>query len=56
MSGDSIKKKREEYLIHLWKVNRPFMSGAQCLEIVSNRMKMMKTTAREILERHEVFY
>ena len=43
--------RKKDYLLHLWKVNRPHYTEARCLEIIAPRAGYNRKAAQEALKR-----
>lgn len=49
-------EKKRAYLLHLWKVNRPYFSSQETLNIVSPRANYSNSDAKRILKEENMFW
>lgn len=50
------RESKEEYLMHLWDVNRKWMSRNRALQIAAERSGFDSTTAKGILKKNNLYY
>lgn len=51
-----ISQDKMSYMMHLYKVNRPYMSNRTCVTVVSQRVRVSEAVVKRVLQREGIYY